>query len=215
MPIILAASLDEHQYHSPDLASKVTDSFIASAEEQYLVPVLTKQLYDDISENPSLYSNLINKYIAPCLIDYSKLLLYNQHIADNAVYSIPDKLRADVIKDLSASAAFKLKLLADHLKTGIYHFYVDPASSAKLISGFLKTKPPVLNNYPYAKVKILIPVEGTTFETNWGDSAYFPNSTDSFCPSICSISTLKSRSACRLSNVSRPSRSFINTVLVE
>lgn len=179
MPLIDIESVKSHQFTSPVLEEKITASFITSAELKFLVPILTNQLYNDILENPSLYSNLINKYIAPCLIDYSRLLFYNQYIADNEILSVPDLLRRDVLNDLSASASFKLKVLTDHLKTGIYHFYTDPVASSKTISGFLISKSPVPSVSPYAKVRIVIPAEGATFETYWDDSSWFPNYIDS------------------------------------
>ena len=137
MPLILSASLKDRQFTSPDLDSKVTDAFIAAAEDKYLIPVLTKPLYDDIIANPATYNVLTEKYIAPCLIDFTRLLLYNQYLSDNSTLSVSDQLRRDTLHDLSSSAYFKLKLLADHLKTGIYHLYIAPVASKRKISGFL------------------------------------------------------------------------------
>ena len=141
MPLILSASLKDRQFTSPDLDSKVTDAFIAAAEDKYLIPVLTKPLYDDIIANPATYNVLTEKYIAPCLIDFTRLLLFNQYLSDNSTLSVSDQLRRDTLHDLSSSANFKLKLLADHLKTGIYHLYIAPVVSKRKISGFLINQP--------------------------------------------------------------------------
>lgn len=179
MSLIDTKYLAASKYASPDLTDAASESFISFAEIKYLLPVLTRQLYDDISTSPFLYENLLAKYIAPCLCDYALLSLYNRFTADNAIFSISDQLRRDVIADLSASAAFKLKELSNHLNTGIYPFYIDPAPVSNRIGGVLRSIPPVPVIMPYAKVRIEIPEDNTTYESAWDDSAWFPDYIDS------------------------------------
>jgi len=141
MPLIAASYLNDHQYHTPDFESKVTEAFITMAEDKYLIPVLTQVLYDDIIAYPANYTTLINKYIAPCLSDFARMLLYNQFLADNSdTLSVSDQLRRDNLADLRSAAFFKLNLLAEHLKTGIYELYITPVSATRIISGFLITQ---------------------------------------------------------------------------
>ena len=123
------------------------------AQHTYIKPVLGITLFEDVLQNPSNYTTLINDYISPCLAFFIKYLLYSQQIFASAEYSNPDPTQADTfvspeiaanidtnlhymaINDILFIARQKEQILIDYLKANPPALFEPP--SKKIISGFL------------------------------------------------------------------------------
>ncbi len=133
--------------------SFIKDEIIDVAQRTYIKPVLGVALFEDVLQNPSNYTTLINDYISPCLAFFIKYLLYSQQIFASAEYSDPDPIQADTfvspeiaanidtnmhymaIKDILFIARQKEKILIDYLTNNPPTLYEAPTK--KRISGFL------------------------------------------------------------------------------
>jgi hypothetical protein len=131
----------------------IKDEVIDLVIQTYLVPVLTESFYTEITIDPNSYTDLIDKYIKPCIAFYVKYLLYSQQLFETAQYSSPDPARASefidpsissvisydvhrtILKNILFIARQKEQILIKHLNTGVYDHYTKP--SKQRINGFL------------------------------------------------------------------------------
>ena len=136
----------------------IKDSFILTAQVQYIKPVLTAPLYDDVLLDPSgaLYGTLVEDYIKPCLAYYVKGNMLNQQLLETSQYTtgsdpalaqslmdvstavmISPEHRRDIVKEVFAMAKYKLDLLVAYLIEQEFPLYTLP--TARRVSGFIIT----------------------------------------------------------------------------
>jgi len=136
----------------------IKDSFILTAQVQYIKPVLTAPLYDDVLLDPngSLYGTLVDDYIKPCLAYYVKGNMLNQQLLETSQYTtgsdpalaqslmdvstavmISPEHRRDIVKEVFAMAKYKLDLLVAYLIEQEFPLYTLP--TARRVSGFIIT----------------------------------------------------------------------------
>jgi len=136
----------------------IKDSFILTAQIQYIKPVLTAPLYDNVLLDPAgdLYAVLVDDYIKPCLAYYVKGNMLNQQLLETSQYTtgsdpalaqslmdvstavmISPEHRRDIVKEVFAMAKYKLDLLIDYLVAQEFPLYTLPTS--RRISGFIIT----------------------------------------------------------------------------
>lgn len=131
----------------------IKEEIVMAAQYQYIKPILTDNLYKDVLANPSEYSDLVGKFIKPCLAFYVKYLIYSQQLFETAEYSNPDPTKGtelidpsnaalitsdvhqNIINDILFIAREKEKELVDHLTDVNYSLYQHP--STKRISGII------------------------------------------------------------------------------
>ena len=134
----------------------IKDSFILTAQVQYIKPVLTAPLYDDVLLDPSgaLYGTLVEDYIKPCLAYYVKGNMLNQQLLETSQYTtgsdpalaqslmdvstavmISPEHRRDIVKEVFAMAKYKLDLLVAYLIEQEFPLYTLPTS--RRIGGFI------------------------------------------------------------------------------
>ena len=105
---------------------KDLQELISSVEWRFIIPVITKPIYDDIPVNTAIYNVLVQVYIKPYLAFCVKQL----HSSQNHSLSL-----ADETEDLAVIVEIKKNLLVNHLMNGFYPLYVIPKK--RQISGFL------------------------------------------------------------------------------
>ena len=136
----------------------IKDSFILTAQVQYIKPALTAALYDDVLLDPSgaLYGTLVEDYIKPCLAYYVKGNMLNQQLLETSQYTtgsdpalaqslmdvstavmISPEHRRDIVKEVFAMAKYKLDLLVAYLIEQEFPLYTLP--TARRVSGFIIT----------------------------------------------------------------------------
>lgn len=120
------------------------------------------------------------------ILNFSLLVLiatvigtWNRFAASNQFSTIYEQLRRNVIADLSATAAFSLERLPDHLEKGKYPFNKNPVSLPEQAIHKLNTILPHPEYVAYANVRIQISQDNSTYECTWNDSAWFPDYIDS------------------------------------
>jgi hypothetical protein len=113
----------------------ILDEIIQVAETKYIIPALTKPVYDDLSVHPGIYSTLITDYIKPYQAYCVKYLLYSQYFSEALLTSNLDKPREDIVNETNIIIQAKKDLLKIHLISGIYPLYSLPVK--KRISGFI------------------------------------------------------------------------------
>ena len=136
----------------------IKDSFILTAQIQYIKPALTAPLYDDVVLDPTgtLYATLVNEYIKPCLAYYVKGNMLNQQLLETSQYTtgsdpslaqslmdvsnavmISPEHRRDIVKEVFAMAKYKLDLLVAFLVDQEFPLYTLPTTHR--INGFIIT----------------------------------------------------------------------------
>jgi len=135
MSLITPTEVNTLAFITPVDPVSILEEFIVTAEAKYIVPAITKPVYDDLSVNPGTYAMLVEDYIKPYLAFCVKLLLYNQYLTETGTFSIPAQQRWDVIQEITVISKAKQNLLVDHLSPSLYPLYVAPAK--KRITGFL------------------------------------------------------------------------------
>jgi len=131
----------------------IKDHIIDAVEHTYIKPVLTELLYNDVVTFPSNYTDLIGKFIKPCLAFYVKYHIYTQQLFETAEYSSPDPVKAsrfiplsdavliensihnNIIRDILKIAQQKEQILKDYLNASHYELYEKPTTYS--ISGIL------------------------------------------------------------------------------
>ncbi len=82
--LITPTEVNSMVFTVPITESFIKASFITAAEEKYLVPIVTKPIYDDLFLHASLYTSLLTYYIKPFLAFCTKRLLYSQFITESS-----------------------------------------------------------------------------------------------------------------------------------
>jgi hypothetical protein len=134
----------------------IKDSFILTAQVQFIKPALTAPLYDDVVLDPesALYLSLVEDYIKPCLAWYVKANMLNQQLLETSQYTagsdpalaqslmdvstaamISPEHRRDVVKEVFAMAKYKLDLLIAYLVREEYPLYTLPTT--RRVNGFI------------------------------------------------------------------------------
>jgi hypothetical protein len=135
MSLLTANEVIRIAFNPPIDSALIPDEIIQVAETKYIIPALTKPIYDDLSVHPGIYATLISDYIKPYLAYCVKYLLYTQFYSETLSTSNFDKSREEIVNETNIIIQAKKDLLKTHLTSGIYPFY--SLSVKKRISGFI------------------------------------------------------------------------------
>ena len=134
----------------------IKDSFIINTQVQYIKPVLTTPLYNDVLLDPSsdLYAVMVDDYLKPCLAYFVKATMLNQQLLETSQYTtgsdpalaqslmdvstavmISPEHRRDIVKEVFAMAYYKLSLLTDYIIAAEFPLYT--VSASRRIAGFI------------------------------------------------------------------------------
>lgn len=100
-------------------------------------------------------------------------------IKNNQLHAISDMLFNNVVSGFPDSSAIRIKQRAGFHDTGINPVYINPEQASVFKIGAFKTINPTPELLPYARVRIEIAGNNTTYECSWDDSAWFPDYVDS------------------------------------
>jgi hypothetical protein len=135
MSLLTANEVNQIAFITPIDSALILDEIIQVAETKYIIPALTKPIYDDLSVHPGIYATLIAEYIKPYLAYCVKFLLYSQYYSDALKASSFDKSKEEIVNETNIIIQAKKDLLKTHLTSGIYPLYSLPVK--KRISGFI------------------------------------------------------------------------------
>lgn len=133
MPLITASEINA--FSTPIDPALILDEIITAAESKFIIPAITKPVYDDLSIHPGIYTTLIVDYIKPYLAYCVKFLLYSQHLNESSADATILQQRGDAVNESNTISLVKRTLLINHLLSGTYPLYVPPVK--KRITGFL------------------------------------------------------------------------------
>jgi hypothetical protein len=134
MSLLTATEVNQIAFITPIDSALILDEIIQIAETKYIIPAITKPVYDDLSVHPGIYATLILDYIKPYLAYCVKYLLYSQYYSETLSTSNFDKSREEIVNNTNVILQAKKELLKTHLTSGIYPLYSLPVK--KRISGF-------------------------------------------------------------------------------
>jgi hypothetical protein len=135
MSLLTATEVNQIAFITPIDSALILDDIIQIAETKYIIPAITKPVYDDLSVHPSIYATLIVDYIKPYLAYCVKYLLYTQYYSESLSTSNFEKSREEIVNETNLILQAKKELLKIHLTSGIYPLYSLPVK--KRISGFI------------------------------------------------------------------------------
>ena len=107
------------------------DSDIALAEFEYILPVLTENLYKAVVASPSTYTTLIDTYIKPCLAYYVKSMLVESfftemsdrgmnHLQGQNTQTVSGQARTDYKAEVLKKAQIFERKLKDYVNQQYY-----------------------------------------------------------------------------------------------
>ncbi len=135
MSLLTANEVNKIAFITPIDSALIREEIIQVAETKYIIPAITKPVYDDLSVHPGIYATLISDYIKPYLAYCVKFLLYSQYFSEALSSPNQDKSRDDLANETNVIIQAKKDLLKIQLASGIYPIYCLPAK--KRISGFI------------------------------------------------------------------------------
>jgi hypothetical protein len=134
MSLLTATEVSKLSFITPIDSALILDEIIQVAETKYIIPAITKPIYDDLSVHPGIYATLISDYLKPYLAYCVKFLLYSQYYPEALKASNFEKSRDDIVNETNIIIQAKKDLLKAHLTSGIFPLYSLPIK--KRISGF-------------------------------------------------------------------------------
>jgi len=135
MPIITAQEINNIAFVEPIDLALITDDLIRAAEAKYLIPAITKPIYDDLSVHHETYTYFVTEFIKPYLAYCVKYLLFTQYFTESLIGIENIRQRSDIVNEINGITQLKKTLLINHLATGIYPLYI--TAVRKRINGFL------------------------------------------------------------------------------
>ena len=135
MLIITAQEINAIAFTEPIDPALISDDIIKVAENKYLIPTITKLVYDDLSVHPVIYQTLMIDYIKPYLAYCVKFLFYSQYLAESSPDPILLQKTSEIANESNSVLQVKKSLLVNILLSGIYPLYNSPIK--KRINGFL------------------------------------------------------------------------------
>lgn len=134
MSLVTTTEVNQIAFIPPIDSALILEEIIQNAEIKYIIPAITKPIYDDLSVHPVIYATLISDYIKPYLAYCVKYLLYSQYYSETLSTSNFDKSREEIVNNTNVILQAKKELLKIHLTSGVYPLYNLPVK--KRISGF-------------------------------------------------------------------------------
>jgi len=139
MSLLSSTEVNRLAFITPIDSSLILDEIIQVAETKYIIPAITKPVYDDLSVHPGIYATLITEYIKPYLAYCVKFLLYSPYYPETLSASSLGKSREDILNETNIIIRAKKELLVNQLSSGNYLLYSPPQK--KLTAGFLVKRP--------------------------------------------------------------------------
>ncbi len=134
MSLVNATEVNQIAFITPIDSALILEQIIQVAETKYIIPAITKPIYDDLAVHPGIYTTLISEHIKPYLAYYVKYLLYTQYYSEILSTSNFEKSREEIVNNTNVILQAKKELLKTHLTSGVYPLYNLPVK--KRISGF-------------------------------------------------------------------------------
>ena len=135
MSLLTATEVNQIAFITPIDSALILEEIIQIAEIKFIIPAITKPVYDDLSVHPGIYVTLIPEYIKPYMAYCVKFLLFSQYYSEALKASSFDKSREEIVNDANVILQAKKDLLKTHLTSGVYPLYSLPVK--KRISGFI------------------------------------------------------------------------------
>jgi hypothetical protein len=135
MPIITTQEINAIAFTEPIDLAFINDDIVYAAEGKFLISVITRPLFDDLSVHPDNYTTLIADYIKPYLAYCIKYILYSQYFNKMNLTSLSNEQRDSILIETNVILEEKKRILINHLSSGLYPLFIAP--SKKRISGFL------------------------------------------------------------------------------
>ena len=135
MSLLTATEVNRIAFITPIDSALIPEEIIQVAEIKFIIPAITKPVYDDLYVHPGIYATLISDYIKPYLAYCVKYLLYSQYYSETLSTASFDKSREEIVNETNLIIQAKKDLLKTHLTNGIYPLYSLPFK--KRISGFI------------------------------------------------------------------------------
>jgi hypothetical protein len=135
MPLITAQEINSIAFNEPIDLALITDDIISTVEIKYLIPIITKLVYDDLSVHPNNYTTFINNYLKPYCAFHVKFVIYSQYLTKSNVNQETVNEIDIIIKETYNMLEVKKSLLVNILLSGNYPLY--KSSIQKRINGFL------------------------------------------------------------------------------
>ena len=139
MPLITASEINAIAFSTPIDPALIMDEIISASETKFIIPAITKPVYEDLSIHPGIYATLISDYIKPYQAYCIKLLLYSQYYSETLYTSSLDMPKEDIVNETNLIIRAKRELLVNQLSSGNYLLYSPPQK--KLTAGFLVKRP--------------------------------------------------------------------------
>ena len=134
MSLLTATEVNQIAFITPIDSALILEEIIQIAVIKFIIPAITKPVYDDLSVHPGIYATLIPEYIKPYMAYCVKFLLFSQYYSEALKASSFDKSREEIVNDANVILQAKKDLLKTHLTSGVYPLYSLPVK--KRISGF-------------------------------------------------------------------------------
>jgi hypothetical protein len=122
MALMTSSEVISTAFNRTVATTQIKASDIEAAEWEYIRPILTENLYNEVIANTSTYSTLISTYIKPCLAYYTKSLIINDFMVDMSDRGLNQLQNTDaqpasgqLRSDLKEDTIKKAKILADKL----------------------------------------------------------------------------------------------------
>lgn len=135
MSQITANEVNLIAFITPIDSALILEEIIQIAEIKYIIPALTKPVYNDLSVHPDVYEVLMADYIKHYLAYCVKYLLYSQYFSESLLSSNLDKPKAEIVNETNVILRAKRELLDNQLSSGNYPLNI--LTPKKLAAGFL------------------------------------------------------------------------------
>ena len=134
MSLITATEVSQIAFVNSLVPALVLPVFISTAETKFIVPLVTKVLYDKIIATPADYTTLVNTYIKPYLAFSVKYMFYNQLLTETNTFPTSDEQRSAALQEVLTIMEVNRNLLSEYLNE--YVFETPVISRVKMVSGF-------------------------------------------------------------------------------
>lgn len=134
MSLISAAEVNSIAFVTPITESQILPVFISTAETKFIIPLVTKIIYDKIIATPADYTTLVDNYIKPYLAFSVKYMFYNQLLTETNTFPTSDEQRSAALQEVLTIMEVNRNLLSEYLNANIFETPV--TSKVRMVSGF-------------------------------------------------------------------------------
>jgi hypothetical protein len=134
MPLISATEVSQIAFVNSLDPALILPAFISSAENKYIVPLVTQTVVNDIAVAPGEYTILVNDYIKPYEAFCIKYMFYNQLLTETDTFPTSDAQRTAALQEVLEIMEVYRDLLSTYLNDNV--FETPAVSTTQMVSGF-------------------------------------------------------------------------------